>query len=240
MPTRHWLDLHAVRQRRVWHLDRTAPGLRSRIANDFSSPTSSFLMGAIDRSATERVARGLRRVGSFSRSSVRRTCRRATRPSSSSTSTRRSAITSTPCSRRRSTGWTEGSSRAGLDRWGASSHGRRPQTRRPARYRSVDSSAASSRRTSTRPMRSSATKLSNASATNGNSRHVEAYYIYRPDKSTGACIEGTMPVYRVYAGATRTPNHRYVTDRGLRDIMVSQGWIAEGYGPDAVIMCTPR
>ena len=68
----------------------------------------------------------------------------------------------------------------------------------------------------------------------------EAYYIYRPDKSTGACLEGTMPVYRVYAGATRTPNHRYVTDRGLRDIMVSQGWIAEGYGPDAVIMCTPR
>ena len=68
----------------------------------------------------------------------------------------------------------------------------------------------------------------------------EAYYIYRPDKSTGACIEGTMPVYRVYAGATRTPNHRYVTDRGLRDTMVSQGWIAEGYGPDAVIMCTPR
>lgn len=68
----------------------------------------------------------------------------------------------------------------------------------------------------------------------------EAYYIYRPDKSTGACIEGTMPVYRVYAGATRTPNHRYVTDRALRDAMVSQGWIAEGYGPDAVIMCTPR
>jgi hypothetical protein len=49
-----------------------------------------------------------------------------------------------------------------------------------------------------------------------------------------------MPVYRVYAGATRTPNHRYVTDRALRDAMVSQGWIAEGYGPDAVIMCTPR
>jgi hypothetical protein len=68
----------------------------------------------------------------------------------------------------------------------------------------------------------------------------EAFYIFRPDTATGACVEGTMPVYRVFSGATRTPNHRYVTDRTLRDVMVAQGWIAEGYGPDAVIMCTPR
>lgn len=68
----------------------------------------------------------------------------------------------------------------------------------------------------------------------------EAFYIYRPDPVTGACIAGTMPVYRVFGGATRSPNHRYVTDAALRDVMVAQGWIAEGYGPNAVIMCTPR
>lgn len=69
----------------------------------------------------------------------------------------------------------------------------------------------------------------------------EAFYIYLPDPITGACVEGTMPVYRVFGGVTRrSPNHRYVTDRSLRDVMVAQGWIAEGYGPDTVIMCTPR
>ena len=66
----------------------------------------------------------------------------------------------------------------------------------------------------------------------------EAYWIHLPDKSTGACTENLMPVYRVFKPTS--PNHRYVTDRVVRDAMVAAGWIAEGYGPDAVIMCTPR
>lgn len=66
----------------------------------------------------------------------------------------------------------------------------------------------------------------------------EAYWIVLPDKATGACGEGLMPVYRVFK--PWRPNHRYVTDRAVRDTMVAAGWIAEGYGPDAVIMCTPR
>ena len=48
-----------------------------------------------------------------------------------------------------------------------------------------------------------------------------------------------MPVYRMVGGATRSPNHCYVTDESLRDLMVAPGRIAEGYGPKAVIMCTP-
>lgn len=67
----------------------------------------------------------------------------------------------------------------------------------------------------------------------------EAYYILLPDKSNGQCAAGTMPMYRVFNG-TSSPNHRYVSDRSLRDRMVAAGWIPEGYGPDAVIMCTPR
>ena len=67
----------------------------------------------------------------------------------------------------------------------------------------------------------------------------EAFWIFLPDKATGTCAENLMPVYRVLKPTA--PNHRYVTDRNVRDTMVVfGGWIAEGYGPDAVIMCTPR
>jgi hypothetical protein len=34
-------------------------------------------------------------------------------------------------------------------------------------------------------------------------------------------------------------NHRYTTLRGLRDEMVGRSWVAEGDGPDLVVMCAP-
>jgi hypothetical protein len=34
-------------------------------------------------------------------------------------------------------------------------------------------------------------------------------------------------------------NHRYTTNPAIRDLMIQQGYIAEGYGPDAVAMCVP-
>ena len=65
-----------------------------------------------------------------------------------------------------------------------------------------------------------------------------AFYIHDPDKTTGQCAFGLLPVYRLYS--TRNgPNHRYITDRSLRDTMVAAGWVAEGFGPDAVMLCTP-
>jgi hypothetical protein len=30
-----------------------------------------------------------------------------------------------------------------------------------------------------------------------------------------------------------------MTDRALRDEMVAEGWLAEGDGPDLVVMCAP-
>lgn len=66
----------------------------------------------------------------------------------------------------------------------------------------------------------------------------QAYWIVLPDQATGDCPGGYQPVYRVLKPTS--PNHRYVTDRVVRDTMVAAGWIAEGYGPDATIMCTPR
>lgn len=52
----------------------------------------------------------------------------------------------------------------------------------------------------------------------------------------GACPAGTVPVYRVFSNRVDA-NHRYTTDRATRDGMVAAGWLAEGDGPDLVVMC---
>jgi len=52
----------------------------------------------------------------------------------------------------------------------------------------------------------------------------------------GVCAAGTTPVYRVFSNRPDA-NHRYMTDRAVRDQMVARGWLAEGDGPDLVVMC---
>jgi hypothetical protein len=54
----------------------------------------------------------------------------------------------------------------------------------------------------------------------------------------GTCPANTQPVYRLFNNRPDA-NHRYTIDRAVRDQMVSQGWVAEGDGPDAVAMCVP-
>ena len=54
----------------------------------------------------------------------------------------------------------------------------------------------------------------------------------------GVCPAGTTNVYRVFSNRPDA-NHRYTTDRALRDQMVGKGWLAEGDGPDLVVMCAP-
>lgn len=56
--------------------------------------------------------------------------------------------------------------------------------------------------------------------------------------TAGTCPADTLPLYRVYNGRVDA-NHRYTIDRGVRDQMVAKGWVAEGDGPDAVVMCVP-
>ncbi|MEP6656664.1 MAG: S8 family peptidase, partial [Betaproteobacteria bacterium] len=55
----------------------------------------------------------------------------------------------------------------------------------------------------------------------------------------GVCPAGTQPVYRVFSNRPDV-NHRYMTDSAIRDQMVARGWLAEGDGPDRVVMCSPR
>jgi hypothetical protein len=63
-----------------------------------------------------------------------------------------------------------------------------------------------------------------------------AFFVGLPDPTSGACLVGEVPVYRVWNNRADS-NHRYLTDRALRDTMVAAGGIAEGYGADQVILC---
>jgi len=65
-----------------------------------------------------------------------------------------------------------------------------------------------------------------------------AFYTYLPNAFTGACPANTTPVYRLWNGRVDS-NHRYTTDENLKFQMMARGYVAEGYGPDAVAMCAP-
>jgi hypothetical protein len=65
-----------------------------------------------------------------------------------------------------------------------------------------------------------------------------AFRIALPDVATGACPAGTLPVYRLWNRRSDS-NHRYTTDRALRDQMIARGYAPEGYGPLGVAMCAP-
>jgi len=58
-----------------------------------------------------------------------------------------------------------------------------------------------------------------------------------PNTATGACPAGTIPVYRVFNNRADA-NHRYTTSLVVRAQMEAAGWVREGYGPNAVIMCS--
>jgi len=62
-------------------------------------------------------------------------------------------------------------------------------------------------------------------------------HMYLP--TAGACFANTTPVYRVFSNRPDA-NHRYTTDRALRAEMMAKGWLAEGDGPDLVVMCAPQ
>ena len=57
--------------------------------------------------------------------------------------------------------------------------------------------------------------------------------------TAGNCPAATIPVYRVFSNRPDA-NHRYMIDRAIRDQMVNdRHWLAEGDGPDLVVMCVP-
>ncbi len=62
------------------------------------------------------------------------------------------------------------------------------------------------------------------------------FQIELPDQTTGSCSPGTIPVYRLsnHAG---DGSHRYTTNVAIRAQMLTAGHVAEGYGPERVVMC---
>ena len=64
-----------------------------------------------------------------------------------------------------------------------------------------------------------------------------AFYVERPDVVTGKCPPKGIAVYPLWDGRSDA-NHRYTTERAIRDEMIARGWIVEGYGPDAVAFCS--
>lgn len=67
----------------------------------------------------------------------------------------------------------------------------------------------------------------------------DVFFIALPDRASGACPAATVPVYRLF-DARVDANHRYTTDAAVKAQMIARGYVAEGYGPDATIMCAPR
>jgi lysyl endopeptidase len=62
------------------------------------------------------------------------------------------------------------------------------------------------------------------------------FYIALPNPVTGACPSGTIPIWRFFNSVVT--NHRYTPEVTIRDELRNDPrWVAEGYGPDSVIMC---
>ena len=67
----------------------------------------------------------------------------------------------------------------------------------------------------------------------------DVFRILEPDKQTGICPAGMAPIYRLWNGRVPDVNHRFTTSIAIRDQMMAQGYIREGYGPvtNPVSMC---
>ena len=63
-----------------------------------------------------------------------------------------------------------------------------------------------------------------------------AFYVALPD-ATGACPDRTANVYRLW-NARADSNHRYTPDFAVRESMIAQGYVPEGYGPQGPAMCS--
>jgi hypothetical protein len=66
-----------------------------------------------------------------------------------------------------------------------------------------------------------------------------AFYVDTPDTTTGVCPSGTVPVYRLWNHRADL-DHRYTTSATIKAAMIAQGYVAEGFGADQVMMCSPQ
>ena len=66
-----------------------------------------------------------------------------------------------------------------------------------------------------------------------------AFYALLPNFN-GNCPPGMQQLFRLYNnGMSGAPNHRYTNSLAVRNQMLTQGWISEGFGLLGVIACLP-
>ena len=73
-------------------------------------------------------------------------------------------------------------------------------------------------------------------AAGANGQTPNAFYGALPNTMTGACARGTVPVYRLW-NPRADSNPCYTTSPVTSAQMVARGYLAEGYGPNAVALC---
>ena len=66
----------------------------------------------------------------------------------------------------------------------------------------------------------------------------DSQFMYMTLPAAGVCPTTTVPIYRTFSNRSDA-NHRYMTDKLTRGQMQTFGWLAEGDGPDLVVMCAP-
>lgn len=64
----------------------------------------------------------------------------------------------------------------------------------------------------------------------------DVFEIATPQTLTGGCPPGTVNVYRLWNNRPDN-DHRYTTDLSIKQQMIARGYVPEGYGPNAVMMC---
>ncbi|HSU44933.1 MAG TPA: hypothetical protein VLN42_12010 [Casimicrobiaceae bacterium] len=64
----------------------------------------------------------------------------------------------------------------------------------------------------------------------------DAFAAILPDRATGNCAPGTIPVFRLWNGRSDS-NHRFTTSAAMRQDMIDRAYIPEGYGALGVVMC---
>jgi len=86
--------------------------------------------------------------------------------------------------------------------------------------------------------RSECQSLVNAVPSSWTMESRNAFSVFLPEPATGSCPERTVPLYRLF-NKRSDANHRYTAALDVRAKMVADGWVPEGYGPNAVAMCSP-
>ena len=66
-----------------------------------------------------------------------------------------------------------------------------------------------------------------------------AYAAALPAENDGACPSGPIPIYRLFNNKSDV-NHRYTKSLVIREQMLQQGWIAEGYGSIGIALCAEQ